>query len=320
MADTLPQSQSPSSDKQTHSSDGAAVDASNPMYMGVQSRSSTIGPSDSPNVRSNLRSQLGGEPSTVNTPSPRVASPQEYNSLNTTDSLGSSNEFSKKRATFSLTSQQVFLLLAFVVVLGVGAVVTAVILPRQQSGSVPPARTAPQVSGDDRFDGEVPVNEFGEPQPPNTTFEQAIGVANIDENLEESQLAPIFNELTFTYAGEAEVRNLELFDHLTAVVFRVYDPDLNETIVFSSVRQFPIVPNTLPQLWLANDQEQYLRGSVGEIITETDGTVVAYFVERFEGDVTSSYHQVILSADENEQVTQPTIPFAIVDFNQEETQ
>ncbi len=168
-------------------------------------------------------------------------------------------------------------------------------------------------------EGGTAVDEFGNPiNVVPDDKETSIGVQTISDATKNSEIAGQFTDLTFEYAGQAEIRNVTLAGELQGVVFRVFDPKLGKTWVFSNIKNFPLVANSAPVLWITDGSGTFQLGGVGEYVIEENDTNVTYFVTTFDGDITSQYPQVVLSAEESIDVQSPTLPVVTADFSKEQ--
>ncbi len=133
------------------------------------------------------------------------------------------------------------------------------------------------------------------------------------ENEPEDSARRLFNSLSRTYF-DADVQNIDLPDAgIVGVVFAKYDTDINKTFIFSRIEGMPVVEGRLEQMWLVNQNLDYIPAGLGETYQEGD-TRATYNVFVQDGDITTSYKQVIYSYDSSVESVSPLSPVLSVDF------
>ena len=130
--------------------------------------------------------------------------------------------------------------------------------------------------------------------------------------------AELFTQLTFSYAGKADVVNLNVEDFdVRGVAFRVYNEELDSSHIFLRLENPPFVESKAVVAWLENDAGEYLRAGIGEYLTE-NGELVLYLVTEVEGN-TDNYKRLALSFDSSILEPKPEEIFLRIDFNEEQT-
>jgi len=122
----------------------------------------------------------------------------------------------------------------------------------------------------------------------------------------------LFNSLSRTYF-DAEVQNIsEPNFGITGVAFLQYDQEINKTFVFSRIVGLPLIEGRLEQMWLVNQNLDYIPAGLGESYPEGD-KFVTYNVFVHDGDI-RAYKKIVYSFDSSLEAVAPQTPVLSIDF------
>lgn len=122
----------------------------------------------------------------------------------------------------------------------------------------------------------------------------------------------LFNSLSRTYF-DAEVQNInEPSFGVSGVAFLQYDQEINKTFVYSRITGLPLIEGRLEQMWLVNQNLDYIPAGLGESYPEGD-KFITYNVFVHDGDI-RAYKKIVYSFDESLESVAPQTPVLSIDF------
>ncbi len=134
---------------------------------------------------------------------------------------------------------------------------------------------------------------------------------------EKSEASALFTQLTQTYF-DADVANIDNPDfQIKGVVFKKYDPSLNQTLVYARLSNMPLLA-AVPAMWLEKGVGEFLPAGVGEVVLENN-VPVGYFMTTLEGDATG-YETLNFSYDASVSQKSPSSIYMSVEFDKPQEQ
>ncbi|MCD8484955.1 hypothetical protein LRY60_05210 [Candidatus Woesebacteria bacterium] len=136
----------------------------------------------------------------------------------------------------------------------------------------------------------------------------------LDENISvgDPAVAELFTDLTYLYP-DADVVSVTDDDFgITAVAFKAFNPELQQTFIFIRVENAPYIEGTLPKVWVTTNSGVNVEAGVGEYVIE-NGQLVGYFITTVEGE-SDFYDTLSLTLDTFLDQAEPSPAFFRANF------